>query len=111
VEDEGRTYIFHLAEGVTFHDGAGFDASDVVFSLDRARGPDSVNAQKMLFEGIETVEAIDSATVKVTLADPDGGFPFKMAWGDAVIVSPDSADGNATHPIGTGPFKFEEWRQ
>lgn len=111
IEDEGRAYVFHLAEGVTFHDGAAFDASDVVFSLDRARGPDSVNAQKALFDGIESVEAVDPLTVRVVLKSPDGGFPFKMAWGDAAMVDPASAATNATHPIGTGPFKFDEWRQ
>lgn len=111
IEEDGKVYVFHLARGVTFHDGAEFDASDVVFSLDRARGPDSVNAQKNLFEGIDTVEAIDSATVRVTLKSPDGWFPFKMAWGDAAMVDPASADTNATNPVGTGPFKLKEWRQ
>jgi peptide/nickel transport system substrate-binding protein len=36
---------------------------------------------------------------------------FNLAWGDAVIVSPASADTNATDPIGTGPFKFSNWVQ
>lgn len=111
VEEDGRVYVFHLVPGVTFHDGAEFDASDVVFSLDRARGPDSVNAQKALFEGIESVEAVDPQTVRITLDAPDGGLPFKLAWGDAAMVDPASADTNATHPIGTGPFRFDEWRQ
>ena len=59
VSEDGRTYTFHLREGVTFHDGTSMDAEDVVFSLDRARAEDSVNAQKGLFEGIESVEAVD----------------------------------------------------
>ncbi|MDO5706110.1 MAG: ABC transporter substrate-binding protein [Paracoccus sp. (in: a-proteobacteria)] len=111
VEEDGRVYLFHLAEGVTFHDGAGFDASDVVFTLDRARAEDSTNAQKVLFEGIERVEAVNPHTVRVTLSAPDGNFPFKMSWGDAVMVDPASVGQIATHPIGTGPFKFSEWRQ
>ena len=52
---------------------------------------------------------VDPATVKVTLAHPHGNFLFNMAWGDAVIVAPESAGDNATKPIGTGPFKFVEW--
>ncbi len=111
VSDDGRTYTFHLQPGVTFHDGSAFDAQDVIFSLDRARAADSTNAQKVLFEGIETVEAIDPQTVRVTLKSPDGGFPFKMAWGDAVMVDQASIKDIATHPVGTGPFRLGEWKQ
>lgn len=107
----GRVYDFRLRRGVKFHDGADFDASDVVFTLDRARADDSANAQKALFEGIESVEAVAPDHVRVTLDAPDGAFPFKMAWGDAVIVDPASAANLATNPVGTGPFAFGEWRQ
>ena len=111
VSGDGLVYTFHLAEGVTFHDGSAMTAEDVVFSLDRARGEDSVNAQKFLFADIETVEAVDDVTAVVTLARANGNFPFNMAWGDAVIVAPESAETNATDPVGTGPFRFEDWRQ
>ena len=47
----------------------------------------------------------------MTLSEPDGTFLFNMAWGDAVIVAPESAETNATDPVGTGPFRFEDWRQ
>ncbi|WBU60779.1 ABC transporter substrate-binding protein [Paracoccus albus] len=111
VEDDGKTYIFHLQEGVKFHDGADFNAEDVVFSLDRARADDSTNPQKTLFEGIETVEAVDPVTVRITLSAADGMFPFKMAWGDAVMLDEASVANEATQPVGTGPFQFGEWRQ
>jgi peptide/nickel transport system substrate-binding protein len=32
-----------------------------------------------------------------------------MAWGDAVIVAPETADSNASNPVGTGPFAFKNW--
>jgi peptide/nickel transport system substrate-binding protein len=111
VSDDGTVYTFHLNEGVTFHDGTDMTAEDVVFSLDRARAEDTTNAQKALFAGITSVEAVDPLTVKVTLAEPNGYFPFNMAWGDAVIVAPESIDTAATAPVGTGPFTFTEWVQ
>ena len=111
ISEDGLTYTFTLADGVTFHDGTTMTAEDVVFSLDRARAEDSTNAQKPLFAGIESVEAVDDTTVRVTLTAPDGAFLFKMAWGDAVIVAPESAETNATNPVGTGPFRFSEWVQ
>ncbi len=111
ISEDGLTYTFHLATGVTFHDGTGFDAEDVKFSLDRARAEDSTNAQKALFADIASVEVVDPATVNVTLSKPNGSFLFNMAWGDAVIVAPESAETNATNPVGTGPFTFVNWAQ
>ena len=111
VSEDGKTYTFHLREGVTFHDGTEMNADDVVFSLDRARAEDSTNAQKALFAGIESVTAADPLTVVVMLKSPNGNFPFNMAWGDAVIVAPETIGDAATNPVGTGPFTFTEWVQ
>ncbi len=111
VSEDGLTYTFHLHDGVTFHDGTTMDAEDVKFSLDRARGEDSTNAQKALFAGIESVEVVDPLTVAVTLSAPNSAFPTNMAWGDAVIVAPESIDTAATAPVGTGPFKLGRWVQ
>lgn len=109
VSEDGKVYTFKLHSGVKFHDGTDFDASDVKFSLDRARAANSTNAQKGLFEAIENVEAVDPATVKVTLKHPQGSFLYNMGWGDAVIVAPETASTNKEKPVGTGPFKFDSW--
>ncbi|PBB25745.1 MULTISPECIES: ABC transporter substrate-binding protein [unclassified Mesorhizobium] len=109
ISDDGKVYTFKLRTGVKFHDGADFSADDVKFSLDRARAENSVNAQKQLFAAIDKVDVVDTATVKVTLTHPQGSFLYNMGWGDAVIVSPKSADTNKEKPVGTGPFKFESW--
>src|SRR5215470_12231162 len=109
VSDDGKTYTFKLHTGVKFHDGTDFTADDVKFSLDRARAPDSVNAQKGLFAAIDAVEVVDPATIKVVLKNPQGSFLYNMGWGDAVIVAPESAATNKDRPVGTGPFKFDNW--
>jgi len=109
ISEDGLTYTFMLNEGVKFHDGTDFDAEDVKFSLDRARADESTNAQKALFADIASVDVVDPATVKVTLSKPNGSFLFNMAWGDAVIVAPESAADNAAKPVGTGPFSLIEW--
>ncbi|TIU51731.1 MAG: ABC transporter substrate-binding protein [Mesorhizobium sp.] len=109
ISDDGKVYIFKLHTGVKFHDGADFSANDVKFSLDRARADNSVNAQKGLFAAIDKVDVIDPATVKVTLKNPQGSFLYNMGWGDAVMVSPKSAGTNKENPVGTGPFKFQNW--
>ena len=109
ISDDGLTYTFTLATGVTYHDGTGFDAEDVVFALSRTTADDSTNAQKGLFADIASVQATAPDIVTITLSQPNGNLLFNLAWGDAVIVAPESVETNATNPIGTGPFKFETW--
>lgn len=111
ISDDGLVYTFSLHDGVTFHDGTTMDAEDVKFSLDRARAEDSTNAQKGLFAGITDVTVADPLTVQVTLDAPNGMFLFNMAWGDAVIVAPESIADIASNPIGTGAFSFADWVQ
>ena len=111
VSEDGLTYTFHLRPDVRFHDGTAMDAEDVKFSLDRARAESSANAQKGLFEEIEEVTVLDPQTVEIRLSQPDGAFPTNMAWGDAVIVAPESVEQAATAPVGTGPFRFSRWVQ
>jgi len=108
ISEDGLTYTFHLVEGAKFHDGTDFNADDVKFSLDRINAEGSLNAQKALYASIASVEVVDPATVKLTLKQPDGNLIYNLAWGDAVIVAPESADNNKTNPIGTGPFSFKD---
>jgi peptide/nickel transport system substrate-binding protein len=111
ISDDGLTYTFKLREGVTFHDGTTMDANDVKFSLDRILAEDSANAQKALYTAISSVEVMDPQTVKLTLSEPNGNMLFNLAWGDAVIVAPESIEGIKQTPIGTGAFKFVSWTQ
>ncbi|AHD07845.1 ABC transporter substrate-binding protein [Phaeobacter gallaeciensis] len=111
ISEDGLTYTFTLHDGVTFHDGTTMDAEDVKFSLDRARAEESTNAQKALFADIASVDVIDPLTVQLTLSQPNGNLLFNLAWGDAVIVAPESIDTIKTAPVGTGAFTFTNWVQ
>lgn len=111
ISEDGLTYTFTLNEGVTFHDGTTMDAEDVKFSLDRIGAEDSANAQKALYAAISEVNVIDPMTVEIKLSEPNGMMLFNLAWGDAVIVAPESIEGIKQTPIGTGAFKFDSWTQ
>jgi len=114
ISPDGLTYTFKLVGGVKFTDGTPFDCSIVKFSYGRATAPDSVNAQKQLFEPIASIDCPDKYTAVIKLKRPTSLFLFDMGWGDAVMVSPKSypdaqTDLNKTHPVGTGAFMFKEW--
>ena len=108
---DGLSYTFTLRRGVRFHDGKAFDASVAVASLRRIVAADSRNPQKKWFEKIAGVQAVGSHQLVIGLHQPDALLPFALALPAAVMVHPDTAAGNATRPIGTGPFQFGQWQR
>lgn len=109
ISPDGLTYTFKLRSGVKFHDGEVFDAAAAKFTLDRARGPQSVNGQKRFYATIADVQAPDAATLVITLSQPTGSLLYWLAWPASVMVGPKSSATDATKPVGTGPFKFAAW--
>ena len=109
ISPDGIEYIFKLHQNVRFHDGSAMDSEDVLFSLERARGKTSTNAQKGLFEPIADIIALGPNRVKIILKRPVGNFLFNLAWGDAVIVPSDNVDDLRIKAIGTGPFMVANW--
>ncbi|HMC15098.1 MAG TPA: ABC transporter substrate-binding protein, partial [Albitalea sp.] len=110
IDPDGKVYTFKLRRGVKYHDGEAFDASDVKFSFERAKAEGSTNkAKKAVFDNISRIETPDPYTVILVLNNADGNFLFRMGENTAVILDPKSAPTTASKPIGTGPFKFENW--
>jgi len=111
VSADGRSYVFHLRPQVRFGDGTPLDAAAVRFSFRRAVAAGSLNPQRALLAAIDGVTALDSLTVGVHLRRPDFTLLQALGLSAAVIVSPRSAATNAVRPVGTGPFRFVEWRR
>ncbi|MGE7367518.1 ABC transporter substrate-binding protein [Neorhizobium sp. NPDC001467] len=109
VSPDGLTYTFKLRDGVKFHDGTAFDSATAKFTLERARGADSVNPQKRYFSTIATIETPDAATLVLKLNQPTGSLLYWLGWPASVMVAPNTADNNKVTPVGTGPFKFVNW--
>ncbi|MGM0601776.1 MAG: ABC transporter substrate-binding protein [Bacillota bacterium] len=120
VSDDGLEYVFHLREGVEFHDGTPFNAEAVVFDIERQLDPE----HPYYLEGaypyagfslgmIEKVEEVDEYTVKFTLEDPYAPFLKNLAMFATMIASPEAVkeygEDIFKHPVGTGPFEFVEW--
>ena len=109
VTPDNKTWAFKLRAGVTFQNGEPFNAAAVKFSFERAAAPDSLNKDKAVFANIVNLSATDELTLVVTLKNTNPDFGFQLGQATAVIVEPKSAAGNASQPVGTGPFKLESW--
>ena len=109
ISPDGLTYTFKLQSGVKFHDGQTFDSAAAKFTLDRARGADSVNPQKRFFASIASIETPDAETLVLHLSSPTGSLIYWLGWPASVMVGPKSAADDKTTPVGTGPFKFSTW--
>jgi peptide/nickel transport system substrate-binding protein len=112
VSDDGKVYTFKLRQGVKFQDGEEFDSAAVKYSYDRAKAEGSTNkAKKAVFDNVTQIAAPDKSTVVLTLANPDGNLLFRLGENTAVIVGSKSIATGATKPVGTGPYKFDNWNK
>jgi peptide/nickel transport system substrate-binding protein len=111
---DGTAYTFALHEGVKFHDGRVLTSADVKYTLDLVFSS-SFAKSASFYEGvgndkhsyIKSVEAPDAKTVVVTLIKPWVGLLSNLV--PVSIIPKDSYEGQKTHPIGSGPFKFVHW--
>lgn len=108
VSPDLKTTTFRLRKGVKFHNGAPFNAAAVKFSFDRAGGDKSTNKDKRSFAAL-TTQVVDEHTVVVINQDIDPDLLFVLGQATSIIVEPQSAVGNATKPVGTGPYTLGAW--
>ena len=125
-------YVFHLREGVTFHDGTPFNAEAVKINFDRMQNFDETDQASAYYYGalmdgfgpdnlISSVEATDELTVTITLREPSPTFLYGITLTPFSIVSPavleaTGADSSETSTFdtditqaGTGPFVMDDY--
>ncbi|WP_322097233.1 ABC transporter substrate-binding protein [Pelagibius sp. Alg239-R121] len=120
INEDGTEYTFTLRDGVMFHDGTPFNAEAVKFNFDRMldekhpyhdTGPFPLS---FFFGAVQSTEAVDATTVKFTLNAPYAPFLSNLAYPTGLIVSPEAVKASGKefgrNPVGSGPFKFAEWR-
>ncbi len=113
--DHGKTYVFHLVEGVKFHDGTDFDAQAAKWNFDRILDPEVKSWVRPYYEEIEKVEAVDTYTLRIDMKEPSGALPITLAgyFQGVPMASPKSFETYdkdwVRHPIGTGPYMLKEW--
>ncbi len=124
VADDQRTYTFHLNQTAKWHDGVDVTADDVQFSFDALANPDlSSSYMQSFLDSTESWRVIDEHTFEAVAKEPLFTFLYdlvtwilpKHIW-ESVPVKEWRTDGGATgqdptRVIGSGPWKFGEWRQ
>jgi peptide/nickel transport system substrate-binding protein len=115
VQDGGRTWVFHLAQGVKFHDGTDFDAAAAKWNFDRILDPGVPSWVRPYYTAIDRVEAVDTYTLRVHMKEPFGSLDKALAgyFQGIPMASPKSFETYGKdfvqHPTGTGPFILKEW--
>ena len=117
VSPDGKTYTMKIRQGVKFHDGSTMTVDDVVFSLNRIRDPELASYVGWMLGKVSDVKAPDASTVVITLSEPDALLEYALAATSAHVVSKKFVEANGDKygkpevgSIGTGPFKFVEWK-
>ncbi|MGI6546324.1 MAG: ABC transporter substrate-binding protein [Fastidiosipilaceae bacterium] len=106
---DGRSYEFKLRKGVLFHNGEEMTAQDVIYSLERGAGllADEPTALIPEFKVIEEIVSDDAGeTVTLKLKQPDLDL---LGFLTQAIIPAGYTEQNSA-PIGTGPFKFVEYK-
>ena len=129
VSEDGLRYTFTLRDDAFFHNGRRVTAEDVRWSIDRAASPELSSPTALPYLGdiagvrdrfygrtetIAGVEVVDDRTVRFTIDAPKPFFLAKLTYPTAFVVDSQQIGSNprgwTRRPIGTGPYRMQEWR-
>jgi len=125
ISRDRKLYTFHLQKGVKFHNEREVTAEDFVFSITRILNPEThspvaslflnIKGAKAFHEGqcseVEGLKFLDRYTVQIQLEKPFAPFLSILAMANAKVIPKELAGPNfSQHPVGTGPFKFNSWK-
>ena len=114
ISDDGLTWTFKLRQDVKFHDGTPFNAEAVKTTFERVLDEATGSPRRSVLAAISDIEAVDDYTVAITTETQTGALLQQLAHPVAAIISPEAletyGDDYSQHPVGTGPYKFVEWK-
>jgi peptide/nickel transport system substrate-binding protein len=105
------TWRFTLRKGIKFHNGEDFNADSVVTSITRILDPAFKSEQLSFFGTLDSARKVDDYTVDILTKGPDPILPSRMYWMKIVPAKYSQTKDIAEKPVGTGPFKFVEWKR
>ena len=106
------TYIFHIRQGVKFHNGEELTANDVAFSFSKIGESPHASSLRASID-FENSRVIDEYTYEMKLTEPFGPILNHLCHGVMAIVNEkaytEAGDNVGQQPVGTGPYKFVSW--
>jgi peptide/nickel transport system substrate-binding protein len=114
ISPDGKTYTFHLRRGVTFSDGAPFDAEAVLVNLEHMRDPKTKSPLAAAYIApYVSGRVVDRYTFEATLREPYAPFLNVLAQSWLAMMSPkairEHPETLASKPVGSGPFVVESY--
>lgn len=139
ISEDGKTYTFHLRDDVRFHEDACFNGKEQTTELVEGPAPRMVTAQDFVYSFNRVVDkslnspglwifssvkhdddhyaftAIDDTTFQIELSKPFPPFLGILSMTYASVVPHEAVeyygDDFRSHPVGTGPFRFQYWKE
>ncbi len=114
ISDDGLAITFHLRKNVHWHDGKTFSSEDVKFTHEELVDPNTRTPYASDYLMVDRVEIVDPHTVRVIYKEPFS--PGLESWGMGILPRHIFEKGDFNNhpanrrPIGTGPYKFVEWK-
>ena len=115
---DDKTHVFKLRPGVKFHNGDACDAAAVKWSIERVKDSKVGSPHAWMVKDLASIDIVDPLTVRINYEKPFAFFPVAMtgATGRAgTIVSRSAVEKHGKdfgrNPVGTGPFKFVQWKE
>ncbi len=110
-QKDSTTWRFTLHQGIKFQNGEDFNADAVVVSVTRIIDPAFKSQQASFFTTIGSAKKVDNYTVDIITQGPDPILPSRMYWMKMVPAKYSADKDFADKPVGTGPYKFVEWKR
>lgn len=117
ISPDGLTYTFTLRDDVRFHEPLSRTvvASDFVYSFNRILDPDVASPGAWIFADVDNFSATDDTTFVIRLKKPFAPFLGELGMVYCSVVPHEVVEQYGkefrSHPCGTGPFKFQYWKE